>query len=138
MQTSSVFIILLILVSGTLNAQRSTSQDANFREDMMILKKFFKKSERKGLYRHLKKLKQSDKKTVLALHEKYEISTAYMEQSEELLSKSKTTWKERRNDKKETSFRLRELRSFLVKNQVIKYVPRKGARLDGTGARFQI
>jgi len=131
---SRILLFALFLISTVnLTAQKSQHNSRSYHEDMHTLKKFFKKTERKGLYRHLKKLKRSEKKSILALHEKYEIPTAYMDKSEALLSKRKPTWKERRNDKRETSWYLRELRAFLIKNQVIKYTPEKGARLDPTG-----
>ena len=102
---------------------------------MTALKKFFKKSERKGLYRHLKKLDRADLKKLMALHNQYEIPTEYMDKSKALLSKRKTTWKEKRLDKRESSWYLRELRAFLIKNQIIEYVPEKGYRVDGGGIK---
>lgn len=107
----------------------------DYRQDMTALKKFFKKSERKGLYRHLKKLNRADLNKIMALHDEYDIPTDYMTKSKALLSKKKTTWKERRQDKRESSWQLRELRAFLIKNQIIEYTPGKGYRIDGGGVR---
>jgi len=45
------------------------------------------------------------------------------------------TYSTKRLDKRESSWYLRELRAFLIKNQIIEYVPEKGYRVDGGGIK---
>jgi len=105
------------------------------KQDLIFLKKFFKRAELWGLYRHLKGKDRKYLTKLQALHKKYNLKTNHIEEVLEIRT-TKPKRKLKRSINKSTFWQL-ELRSFLIKNQVIKYTPATGAILDQRGFRFQ-
>jgi len=103
--------------------------------DLEYLKRFFNSADRWGLYRRIRKMKRNDYEKLLVLHEKYDLSTEYLSYTKQLIKK-KPKLKVRKRLNRDSYWQT-ELRSFLIKHQMIEYMPTRGARLDQGGFRFQ-
>jgi len=126
----------LVTITPTIDAVAIPQQlTETERADMIYLKKFFKSADRWGLYRKIKKMSRSDFEKLLVLHEKYNLKTEYLTYTKQLVKK-KPKLKVRKQLNRHSYWQT-EIRSFLIKNQVIEYKPTRGARLDQGGFRFQ-
>lgn len=116
-------------------SQKALTNENPNEEDLFFLKRFFKRSDLWGLYRHLKRKDRRYLTKLQDLHKKFGLKTNHIEEVLEIKA-TKPNWKLRKSINKSTYWQI-ELRSFLIKNQVLKYTPESGAILDQRGFRFQ-
>lgn len=123
-----------VTLAHSMEAPRKTTPDPE-KWDLHYLKKFYNSAYRWGLYGKIKRMKRADFEKLVMLHEKYDLKTEYLTYTKQLIKK-KPKLKERKQLNRH-SYWDTELRSFLIKNKVIEYMPTKGTRLDPSGFRFQ-